>query len=73
MKNKKLFIVQITGILLVLFIAVFVGFWARADAIAFRGNAFAVGSEALVPPVITAVGFLVLYKISEALSDRKEK
>lgn len=73
MKNKKLFIVQITGILLVLFIAIFAGFWARADAIAFRGNALAVGSEALVPPVIAAVGFLILYKISEALSDRKEK
>lgn len=73
MKNKKLFIVQITGILLVLFIAIFAGFWARADAIEFRGNVFAVGSEVFVPPLITAVGFLVLYKISEVLSDRKEK
>lgn len=66
--NKKLFIIQIIGLFLILVLAVVCGIFARADAVAFRNNITAMGSEYLVPPAIVFLGCFVLYKITEKMT-----
>ena len=54
--------------LLILVLAVVCGIFARADAVAFRNNIAAMGSEYLVPPTIVFLGCFVLYKITEKMT-----
>lgn len=72
-KNKKLLAFQIIGMLLVVVFAIFLGIISRENAVAFRNNPYAVGSEALVPPVVAGIGFYFLYKLSNKIYKISDK